>query len=77
MCTKKNRILEKFDLEMTYCDLEWQLSEKPTTYLESAPLNYVNLMYHTYIEKVHYIGCPKIFAWPTGWPWKKATDGWF
>ena len=50
MC-KKNRILEKFDLEMTYCDLEWQLSEKPTTYLESAPLNYVNLMYHTYIEK--------------------------
>ena len=55
-----------YDLEMTYCDLECQLSEKPTTYLKSAPLNYVYLMYHTYIEKVHYIGCPKVFALPTG-----------
>ena len=36
---------------MTYSELERQLSEKPTTYLKSAPLNYVYLMYHTYIEK--------------------------
>ena len=36
---------------MTYCDLGCQSSEKPMTYLESAPLNYVYLMYYTYIEK--------------------------
>ena len=36
---------------MTYCDLGCQFSEKTMTYLESAPLNYVYLMYHTYIEK--------------------------
>ena len=25
------------------------------------------------LKKVHYIGCPKVFAWPTGWPWEKSN----
>ena len=27
---------------------------------------YVTLIF----KKVNYIGCPKVFAWPTGWPWE-------
>jgi len=50
MCNK-NIILEKYNLEMTFCYLGCEFSEKPMTYLKSTPLNYVNLKCHTHIEK--------------------------
>ena len=59
---------------MTYCDLGCQFSEKPMTYLESAPLNYVYLMYHTYIEKKSIIqGVPRFLHDLQGDLEKKAT----
>ena len=60
---------------MTYCDLGCQSSEKPMTYSESAPLNYVYLMYHTYIEKKLTIqGVPRFLHYLQGDLEKKDID---